>query len=105
MTFQDIVLISAALSPILGLGGAWAITRHQTSDHAKAIEKLALSKAGQDAEISTLRTEVAVLKSQAAGADRRLTESLSSIRETIKQLETSVIAHFDSAVQALKGDA
>lgn len=93
---------------LLGIGasmaGAWAVTRYQTSAHARAIDKLEQAKANLTAELALQRTEIAVLKSQADGADRRMTESLAAVRDTIKQMELQVIAHFDSAVQAIKGD-
>lgn len=87
---------------LASVAGAWAVTRYQTADHKVAIEKLEIAKATLIADVARQSTEIAVLKAQASGADRRMTESLSAIRETIAQSEQRVIAHFDSAVQALR---
>lgn len=82
---------------LFSVAGSWGVVKYQGGESAKAI-------ASQAAEIARLTTDVAVLRSQAAGADRRLTESLSLIRDTINQSEARVIAHFDAAVQALRGE-
>lgn len=89
---------------IASLAGAWGVTRYQTGSHAVAIEKLETAKAQLQSEVSRLNTDIAVLKSQTIGADRRITESLGAIRDVIAQSEQRVIAHFDSAVRALRGE-
>lgn len=87
---------------LASMAGAWAVTRYQTSDHKVSIDKLEAAKASLTADVAKQATEIAVLKAQASGADRRMTESLTAIRDTIAQSEQRVIAHFDSAVQALR---
>lgn len=117
------------LSIVSSLAGAWGVVRHQTQSHADAIKDLKEAHEGSDAKldeakaalaektdraraelerrIAVMDKEIAVLKSQADGADRRMTESLAAVRDTIKQMELQVIAHFDSALsqalQALRG--
>ena len=89
---------------LASLAGAWGVTRYQTSTHATALEKLETNKAELTATVAQHATEIAVLTSKLDGADRRMTESLAAVRDTIKQMEIQVIAHFDSAVQAIRGD-
>jgi hypothetical protein len=85
------------------LGGVWGVVRYKTDAHADAIKELRNAKADLEVRLSLQATEIAVLKSQAEGSDRRLTESMAAIEKTIAQSEQRVISHFDSAVQALRG--
>jgi hypothetical protein len=90
---------------LVTLGGVWGVVRYKTDSHAEAIKELRASKAELEVRISLQATEIAVLKSQAEGSDRRLTESMSAIEKSIAQSEQRVISHFDSAVQALRGNS
>ena len=93
----------AVLTLVASLSGAWAVVRYKTESHAESIKELRSSKADLEFRLADQSTEIAVLKSQTAGGDRRLTESLSAIERAIAQSEQRMIAHFDSAVQALRG--
>lgn len=95
----------AAATLISSLSGAWAVVRYKTEAHAESIKELRDAKTAIEQDAGLMRTEIAVLQSQAAGGDRRLTESLAAIERTISQSEQRVIAHVDSLVQAFSRGA
>lgn len=99
MEFLD--LLFRILPPVVAVVASYAVVKHKTEAHGTEIKDLHRQKEVLQGRVNVLDKDLAVVKSQAAGYDRRLSEALDRIDRAIAASEERVIKHVDFLVERL----